>query len=115
MIAVIFEVWPKAEAKDEYLRIAAELREYLETQDGFISIERYDSLSEPGKMLSLSFWRDEASIAKWRNLAGHRDAQATGRAELLNGYRIRVAAVTRDYSDSDRAQVPSDSIAANGA
>lgn len=115
MIAVIFEVWPKADGKDEYLKIAAELREFLETQDGFISIERYDSLSEPGKMLSLSFWRDEESIKQWRNLEDHRMAQATGRAELFDGYRIRVATVTRDYSESERAQAPTDSVSRHGA
>ena len=111
MIAVIFEVWPRAERRGEYLEMAAALRRHLESIDGFISVERFESLSEPGKLLSLSFWRDEAAIHAWRNLDAHRRAQAQGRAEIFADYRLRVAAVVRDYGMTERAEVPDDSRA----
>ena len=111
MIAVIFEVWPKPERRHEYLDIAAALRPHLEAIDGFISVERFESLSEPGKLLSLSFWRDEAAVRAWRNLAAHRAAQGRGRAEIFANYRLRVAGVIRDYGMADRAGVPNDSRA----
>ena len=111
MIAVIFEVWPEPERRHEYLDLAAALRPDLETIDGFISVERFESLSEPGKLLSLSFWRDEAAVAAWRNLEAHRSAQARGRAGIFADYRLRVAGVVRDYGMTDRAQVPHDSRA----
>jgi heme-degrading monooxygenase HmoA len=114
MIAVIFEVWPKAERKQDYLDIAAALRPALEQIDGFISIERFQSLTEPGKILSLSFFRDEAAVAAWRNLSAHRSAQAKGRAEVFANYRLRVAGVIRDYGMSERAQAPADSLATHG-
>jgi heme-degrading monooxygenase HmoA len=114
MIAVIFEVWPKPERKQEYLDIAAELRPLLERIDGFISIERFESLYEPGKILSLSFFRDEQAVQAWRNLAEHRAAQAKGRNELFSNYRLRIAGVIRDYGMSEREQVPSDSRARHG-
>jgi heme-degrading monooxygenase HmoA len=114
MIAVIFEVWPKGERKQDYLDIAAALRPSLEQIDGFISIERFQSLTEPGKILSLSFFRDEAAVAAWRNLAAHRSAQAKGRAEVFANYRLRVAGVIRDYGMSERAQAPADSLAKHG-
>src|ERR1700691_4067327 len=104
MIAVIFEVWPKPGQKQEYLDIAAALRPHLEEIDGFISIERFESLTEPGKMLSLSFFRDEAAIQTWRNLETHRSAQSKGRAEVFANYRLRIAGVIRDYGMQDRAQ-----------
>jgi len=113
MIAVIFEVWPKGARRQEYLDIAASLRPLLESIDGFISIERFESLTEPGKILSLSFFRDDAAVAAWRNLPAHRVAQAMGRAELFANYRLRIAGVIRDYGMSERAQVPSDSRAAH--
>src|SRR5918996_2362360 len=106
MIAVIFEVWPKPERRQEYLDIAADLRRHLETIDGFISVERFESLSEPGKLLSLSFWRDEAAVRAWRTFDAHRSAQSRGRAEIFADYRLRVAGVIRDYGMADRAQVP---------
>lgn len=109
MFAVIFEVMPKIEGKEEYLKIAAELRGFLKNQDGFISIERFQSLSDEGKILSLSFWNDEAAIKKWRNLLSHRVAQKKGRESLFHSYRIRVAQVVRDYTESDRNEAPSDS------
>jgi heme-degrading monooxygenase HmoA len=111
MIAVIFEVWPRPERRGEYLDIAAALRPELEAIDGFISVERFESLSEPGKLLSLSFWRDEAAVAAWRNLRTHRAAQGRGRAGIFADYRLRVADVIRDYGMSDRAEVPDDSRA----
>lgn len=109
MIAVIFEVWPQDDRRQEYLDIAADLRPLLDQIDGFISIERFASLSQPGKILSLSFWRDEAAIEAWRQLAAHRDAQAAGRAGIFADYRLRIAAVVRDYGLLDREQAPPDS------
>jgi heme-degrading monooxygenase HmoA len=114
MIAVIFEVRPKPEHKQQYLDLAAALRPQLDRIDGFISIERFQSLTEPGKILSLSFFRDEAAIEAWRNLEAHRSAQAKGRAEVFADYRLRIAGVIRDYGMSDRAQAPSDSRARHG-
>ena len=109
MIAVIFEVIPKEEGKSEYLKIAAKLRSFLENRDGFISIERFQSLTEEGKILSLSFWRDENSIAEWRNVLEHRNAQKKGKEFLFRSYRIRVAEVIRDYTETDRNEAPADS------
>jgi heme-degrading monooxygenase HmoA len=111
MIAVIFEVWPRPERRGEYLDVAAALRPELEAIDGFISVERFESLSEPGKLLSLSFWRDETAVAAWRNLNAHRAAQGRGRAGIFADYRLRVAGVIRDYGMIDRAEVPDDSRA----
>jgi heme-degrading monooxygenase HmoA len=109
MHAVIFEVQFAEGRKQEYLDIAASLRPLLETVDGFISIERFESLSEPGKILSLSFWRDEQAIQRWRQLEAHRTAQARGRGGVFKDYRLRVAAVMRDYGMFEREQVPGDS------
>ena len=109
MIAVIFEVTPREGQRDAYLAIAADLRPLLDGIDGFMSIERFESLATPGKLLSLSFWRDEAAIAAWRNLPPHRTAQSDGRASVLANYRLRIAGVVRDYGMADRAQAPSDS------
>lgn len=109
MFAVIFEVKPEVEGKEEYLKIASNLRNYLENRDGFISIERFQSLTEDGKVLSLSFWRDEESIQKWRNNLEHRKGQKQGKEHLFHSYRIRVAKVVRDYSNSDRNEAPLDS------
>ncbi len=109
MIAVIFEVWPAEGRRQEYLDIAATLKPLLETIDGFISVERFESLYEPGKMLSLSFFRDEQAIAQWRALEPHRLAQARGRSGIFNDYHLRIAAVIRDYGLRDREQAPADS------
>lgn len=106
MMAVIFEVWPAEGKRDEYLRLAAEIRSHLATFDGLISVERFESLYEEGKILSLQFWRDEASIAAWRNDMAHRRLQAAGRSHLFRDYRLRVAEVVRDYSMDDRADAP---------
>ena len=114
MIAVIFEATPEACERDEYLAIAASLRPLLDGVDGFISIERFQSLSEPGKLLSLSFWRDEEAVARWRGMDEHRAAQAEGRARIFADYRLRIAAIVRDYGKLERAQAPADSRAVNG-
>jgi heme-degrading monooxygenase HmoA len=111
MIAVIFEVRPTAGRRADYLDVAASLRSELDAMDGFLSIERFESLSEPGKLLSLSFWRDEASVAAWRARMTHRSAQAAGRGGIFADYRLRVAHVVRDYGMSERAQAPADSRA----
>lgn len=111
MVAVIFEVWPAEGRRQEYLDLAAALRPRLEQIDGFISIERFESLYEPGKILSLSFFRDEEAVARWRAVEEHRTAQARGRAGIFRDYRLRVAGVIRDYGKLDRQQVPSDSRA----
>jgi len=109
MIAVIFEVVPAEGRRAEYLDIAADLRPLLDGIDGFISIERFESLTNPGKILSLSFWRDEAAVAQWRALGEHRGAQVRGRAEVFADYRLRVASVLRDYGMTEREQAPRDS------
>jgi heme-degrading monooxygenase HmoA len=111
MIAVIFEVWPKAEGRAAYLDIAAELRPLLDTIDGFISIERFASLTNPDKILSLSFFRDEAAVEQWRRMEQHRSAQFAGRNHLFENYRLRIASVIRDYGMNDRDEAPADSLA----
>ena len=109
MIAVIFEVEPAEGRKDEYLDIAAEMRPMLDDVEGFISVERFQSLTDRRKILSLSFFEDEEAIARWRNLTAHRGAQAKGRSGVFDGYRLRIARVIRDYGMFDRAQAPADS------
>jgi len=114
MIAVIFEVTPAAGCKEAYLDIAASLRPLLEQVDGFISIERFQSLSNPGKLLSLSFFRDEQAVLQWRQLEAHRAAQQAGRERLFADYRLRIASVVRDYGLHERAEAPADSRARHG-
>ena len=114
MIAVIFEVQPAAGRQQEYLDMAATLRPSLEKFDGFISIERFQSLTQPGKILSLSFWCDEAAVERWRNLETHRAAQARGRGGVFEDYRLRVASVIRDYGLTERAEAPQDSRRRHG-
>jgi heme-degrading monooxygenase HmoA len=109
MIAVIFEVIPAPGRRQEYLDIAASLRPDLEQQDGFISIERFASLTQEGKVLSLSYWRDEEAVKRWRQFERHRLAQARGRNGVFADYRLRVASVLRDYGMSERAEAPADS------
>ena len=110
MHAIIFEVWPTETRREEYLGIAASLRVELEKMPGFISVERFESLTEPGKLLSLSFWESEEAIANWRRHTGHRGAQKKGRSGVFAGYRLRVAEVVRDYTmDERRDQAPADS------
>jgi heme-degrading monooxygenase HmoA len=107
MIAVIFEVWPNAERSEDYFEHAAALKSELERIDGFISVERFTSLVEDGKILSLSFWRDEQAVERWRTQIDHRAAQRAGRAGIFRDYRLRVASVQRDYGMFDRDQAPS--------
>jgi heme-degrading monooxygenase HmoA len=114
MIAVIFEVWPADGRKQTYLDIAASLKPELERIDGFISIERFQSLVDETKLLSLSFWRDEAAVAAWRNVEHHRAAQKRGREGVFRDYRLRIASVVRDYGMTERAEAPTDSRSANG-
>ncbi|NIZ00707.1 antibiotic biosynthesis monooxygenase family protein [Thalassospira lucentensis] len=111
MIAVIFEVTPHTDHYDEYLAIAGDLGPILDGMDGFISIERFSSLTTPGKVLSLSFWRDEDAVKAWRNIAEHRAAQIEGRNRIFADYRLRVAGVIRDYGLTPRDQAPADSSA----
>ncbi len=115
MMAVIFEVWPAEGHTQHYLDLAAALRPELDTTDGFISIERFQSLAEPGKLLSLSFWRDEEAVRAWRNGPTHRATQTKGRAGVFENYRLRIASVVRDYGMTDRAQAPADSRVAHDA
>lgn len=110
MIAVIFEVWPADGKKGEYMAHAASLRDELHGMDGFISVERFQSLTDPEKLLSLSFWRDEAAVANWRNQPHHRAMQLNGRSGIFRDYRLRVAAVLRDYGMTERREeAPTDS------
>jgi heme-degrading monooxygenase HmoA len=109
MIAVIFEVWPAEGERQHYLDLAAALRSDLEAMDGFISVERFQSLAEPGKLLSLSFWRDEEAVRQWRNWPSHRATQARGRAGIFSDYRLRIASVIRDYGLTEREEAPADS------
>ncbi|KQY48344.1 antibiotic biosynthesis monooxygenase [Rhizobium sp. Root483D2] len=109
MIAVIFEVEPADDRRSAYLDLAAQLHGKLNGIDGFLSIERFESLKVPGKILSLSFWRDEAAIATWRNGPEHRAAQHAGRNGTFAAYRLRIAAVIRDYGMTERDEAPEDS------
>ena len=112
MIAVIFEVWPADGRKESYLDHAARLRPELEKMDGFVSVERFQSITDPGKMLSLSFWRDEEAVRCWRNEVHHRESQAAGRAGVFADYRLRIASVVRDYGMTQRRdEAPDDSRA----
>jgi heme-degrading monooxygenase HmoA len=109
MIAVIFEAQPRPGQTDAYLDAAATLRPLLGEIDGFISIERFESLTQPGKILSLSYWRDEEAVRQWRNVEAHRRIQAAGRELIFADYRLCVAEVIRDYGIDDRAEAPEDS------
>ena len=109
MIAVIFEVHPAPQRRDEYLDIAAQMRPMLEQIDGFVSVERFQSLTTPGKILSLSFFEDENAIENWRSLSAHRNAQRKGRKGIFQDYRLRVAHIVRDYGMFERDQAPKDS------
>jgi heme-degrading monooxygenase HmoA len=110
VIGIIFEVWPAEGRKQEYLDIAAKLRPLLDQIEGFISIERFESLYEPGKILSVSFFRDQAAVEQWRTLEAHRMAQAKGRGGVFRDYRLRVVEVIRDYGMLNRGQAPDDSL-----
>lgn len=114
MIAVIFEFTPAEGRFQDYMDLVARLKPELERAEGFISIERFESITAPGKYVSLQFWRDEECVRKWRNLREHREAQKKGRAGIFGSYRLRIASVIRDYSMSERAQAPADSLAVHG-
>ena len=114
MIAVIFEFTPAAGRKQDYLDLAAGLSDAVKGFDGFISIERFESITAPGRFVSLSFWRDEEAVRKWRNVQKHREAQAKGRGGIFTEYRLRVAQVMRDYSRDSRKEAPSDSVRVHG-
>ncbi len=114
MIAIIFEVTPKPGKKEAYLEVAARMRDLLEDMEGFISVERFQSLTNPEKLLSLSFWQDEEAVLRWRRLSAHRAAQRQGREDFFADYRLRVAGVLRDYGMEDRDQAPDDSVAFHG-
>ncbi len=114
MIAVIFEVWPAEGRAKEYFDLAAALKSDLEKIDGFISIERFESITTKGKFVSLSFWRDDEAVRAWRNLESHRAAQAQGRKQVFADYRLRVASVMRDYGMQERSEAPKDSRGRHG-
>jgi heme-degrading monooxygenase HmoA len=114
LIAVIFEFTPKEGKFDEYLRLVDTLREDLARAEGFVSLERFESITSKGKFLSLQFWKDEESVRKWRNLEKHREAQKHGRKSVFKSYRLRIASVIRDYEMDKRAQVPEDSKKVHG-
>ena len=111
MIAVIFELEPKTDQRKAYFSIAEDLKPFVEKIDGFLSIERFQSVQNPDKYLSLSFWRDEEALKAWRNLFEHREAQKFGRTKIFQDYRLRVASVVRDYGMTKREQAPEDSAA----
>ena len=110
MIAVIFEFTPAEGRFSEYMDLVGTLKADLERAEGFISLERFESITTKGKFVSLQFWRDEEAVRKWRNLQRHREAQAKGRARVFESYRLRIAAVVRDYTMDERAQAPADSL-----
>lgn len=114
MIAVIFEVWPTQGRVDDYFDLATALKSDLQDFDGFISIERFESVTTPGKYVSLSFWRDEEAVRAWRNLEGHRIVQTQGRERIFADYRLRVATVVRDYGMNEREEAPTDSRGRHG-
>lgn len=114
MIAVIFEFWPKEGRKDQYLALAANMKKHLAGFDGFISVERFESITEPGKLLSVSFWRDESALDNWRRLEEHRAMQKMGRESMFSDYHLRIASVMRDYTKTNRDEAPEDSKALHG-
>ena len=114
MIAVIFEVMPKSDRKDAYLDMAAKMRPLVDQIDGFISVERLQSLTNPEKLLSLSFFRDEAALDESRTLTAHPSAHKAGREDMFDDYRLKIASVMRDYGLNDRDQAPEDSKALHG-
>jgi heme-degrading monooxygenase HmoA len=114
MIAVIFEFTPREGRFPEYMELVGQLKPELDKAEGFLSIERFESITTKGKFLSLQFWKDEESVKKWRNLQKHREAQKKGRAGIIASYRLRIAGVIRDYSMDERAQAPADSVSVHG-
>ena len=114
MVTVIFEFTPAEGRFSEYMDLVGTLKADLEKADGFISLERFESITTKGKFVSLQFWRDEEAVRKWRNLQRHREVQAKGRAGIFKSYRLRIASVVRDYTMDERAQAPADSVRVHG-
>jgi heme-degrading monooxygenase HmoA len=114
MIAVIFEFTPAEGRFPDYMKLVEGLKKDLEQADGFISLERFESITVPGKFVSLQFWRDEESVRKWRNVQLHREAQKKGRAGIFASYRLRIAQVLRDYTMDERREAPVDSVKVHG-
>ncbi|HET7363585.1 MAG TPA: antibiotic biosynthesis monooxygenase [Burkholderiales bacterium] len=114
MIAVIFEFTPAEGRFPDYMALVETLRQDLAKAEGFISLERYESITSKGKFVSLQFWRDEECVRKWRNLQKHRQAQKQGRGGIFKSYRLRIARVLRDYTMDERAQAPADSVQVHG-
>ena len=114
MIAVIFEFTPAEGRFPDYMALVDTLRADLAQAEGFISLERFESITTKGKFVSLQFWKDEESVRQWRNLQKHRDAQKQGRGGIIGSYRLRIAEVTRDYTMDDRAEAPKDSVDVHG-
>jgi len=114
VIAVIFEFTPAKGRFPDYMELVGTLKADLDKADGFISLERFESITNKGKFVSLQFWRDEQSVSKWRNLQKHREAQRKGRGGIFKSYRLRIATVLRDYEMDKRAQAPQDSVAVHG-
>jgi heme-degrading monooxygenase HmoA len=114
MIAVIFEFTPNPGRFPDYMALVETLKPELAKAEGFISLERFESITAPGKFISLQFWKDEESVAKWRNVQKHRDAQKKGRGGIFASYRLRIASVARDYSMDERKEAPRDSVAVHG-
>jgi len=110
VIAVIFEFTPAEGRFPDYMELVGTLKADLERAEGFISLERFESITTKGKFVSLQFWRDEEAVHKWRNLQRHREAQAKGRAGIFKSYRLRIASVVRDYTEDERSQAPEDSL-----
>lgn len=114
MIAVIFEVTPAEGRAPDYFSMAMSLKADVEAVDGFISVERFESVTTPGKYVSLSFWRDEEALQNWRRHGRHRMMQKAGRESVFADYRLRIAGVIRDYGMNERAEAPEDSVALHG-
>ena len=114
MIAVIFEFTPAEGRFPDYMELVSTLKADLEEAGGFISLERFESITTKGKFVSLQFWRDEEAVRKWRNLQRHREVQAKGRAGIFKSYRLRIASVVRDYTMDERSQAPADSVKVHG-
>ena len=114
MIAVIFEFTPAEGRFPEYMDLVGELKADLAKADGFLSLERFESITAPGKFVSLQFWRDDEAVRKWRNLQKHREAQKKGRAGIFASYRLRIASVIRDYEMDKRGEAPRDSLEVHG-
>jgi heme-degrading monooxygenase HmoA len=114
MVAVIFEFTPREGSFPDYMKLVAELKPELDKAEGFLSLERFESITAPGKFISLQFWKDEESVRKWRNVQKHREAQKRGRADVFASYRLRIASVLRDYTMDERGQAPADSVSVHG-